>query len=493
MIANIPTPQRNNNKVQGEFYPLQKQELIAMRKAKLINNTAFVHLALRYENPFCDRPVQIIPKEFALSWNIPESSIYKAIAQMKKLGLILIKSGKLLIEWISKSEKKIPEPDTIISSETKLSDPRKNSQIRQKILRSENQLSDPAKNSQIRENRSPDTLPELNPDSPQTLQTIQTSSYVSDLETHKKEKVLQIKDPWIEEKEEDGQGTINELNLTEEIITDEIANSIKQQEEEFFRSCSAKEINNIQSERTILPEVVSARTTPAIQDKSDKTLSRTQSVNWKWLPEGAWNINGKLDPAFQEWLAKKWLAKYDDLADIYEAKANVLAYFHNDPQKLPIRWEQYQEEFLSKAENIKTRLDHECKIKDKEKKDFLDRLSALKPLDESQSVSANQPIQASNLVLNQYQKLAQADKKESVNINSNQQNTDVKIVIDENDVIVETKQSSANTYSDVQDEYGCQVRHQDYTGCHTKEQIPVNKNAINAIADWLKAKKGGRK
>ena len=113
MIANIPTPLRNNNKVKGEFYPLQKQELIALRKAKLINNTAFVHLALRYENPFCDRPVQIIPKEFALSWNIPESSIYKAIAQLKKLGLILIKSGKLLIEWISKSEEKISEPAPI--------------------------------------------------------------------------------------------------------------------------------------------------------------------------------------------------------------------------------------------------------------------------------------------------------------------------------------------------------------------------------------------
>ena len=41
MITQIPTPQRSHNKVQGEFYPLQKQELIALKKAKLINNTAF--------------------------------------------------------------------------------------------------------------------------------------------------------------------------------------------------------------------------------------------------------------------------------------------------------------------------------------------------------------------------------------------------------------------------------------------------------------------
>jgi hypothetical protein len=77
MIANIPIPLRTNNKLQGEFYPLQKQELIALKKAKLINNTAFVHLALRYENPFCDRPVEINPKKFALSWNIPTCAIEK--------------------------------------------------------------------------------------------------------------------------------------------------------------------------------------------------------------------------------------------------------------------------------------------------------------------------------------------------------------------------------------------------------------------------------
>ena len=95
------------------------------------------------------------------------------------------------------------------------------------------------------------------------------------------------------------------------------------------------------------------------------------------MPEGVWNINGKLDPAFQEWLAKKWLAKYDDIADIYEAKANVLAYFNNDPQKLPIRWKEYQAQFIAKGENLKTRIDHGCQIKEPEKQEFCDRLSKL--------------------------------------------------------------------------------------------------------------------
>jgi hypothetical protein len=78
--VDIPVAQRAQNKVVGEFYPLQKVELMALRKAKLINNAAYVHLALRTENPFCDRPVEVIPKEFALRWQIPEVSVYKAIA-----------------------------------------------------------------------------------------------------------------------------------------------------------------------------------------------------------------------------------------------------------------------------------------------------------------------------------------------------------------------------------------------------------------------------
>ncbi len=162
-MTHIPTPRRTQNqRVAGEFYPLQKEELMALRKAKLINNTAYVHLALRFENPWCDRPVEVIPKEFALRWNIPESSVYKAIAKLKELGLIKIKSGKLVIEWIVKSD-------------SELSAPAKDSQLRQKILRSDNEFSAPAKNSQLRQNQSLKSLKNGASDSPQTIQTLQTN------------------------------------------------------------------------------------------------------------------------------------------------------------------------------------------------------------------------------------------------------------------------------------------------------------------------------
>jgi hypothetical protein len=200
MTTQIPTPERtNNNKVIGEFYPLQKDELIALRQAKLINNAAFVHLALRYENPFCDRPVEILPKEFALRWSIPESSVYEAIGRLKKLGVLLIKRGKVIIEWVrnkinipvvvtelcptvdlsqeADSDTNKTLSDSTINSEGSktLWDSRINSEIPESILRSQNNLRDPRINSEMSEKRSPEGLSKGDSDSLQTIQTIQTN------------------------------------------------------------------------------------------------------------------------------------------------------------------------------------------------------------------------------------------------------------------------------------------------------------------------------
>lgn len=178
MMTYIPTPQRTHHqRVVGEFYPLQKAELIALKSAKLINNAAFVHLALRYENPFCDRPIEILPKEFALRWGLPESSIYEAIGKLKKLGVLLVKAGKVVIEWV-----KVAVPTWVIDPQTEgdwdrsesLRDDRTNSEIPEFILRSQNPFRDPRNLSEISENQGAEPLPSDDSSFLQTLQTIQT-------------------------------------------------------------------------------------------------------------------------------------------------------------------------------------------------------------------------------------------------------------------------------------------------------------------------------
>lgn len=80
----IPKLRRNSlGQLKGEFYPLQKAELIALRKAKLINNPVFVLLALKYESHCLDNSASFSPKDFAVRWEISESSVHEAIRKLK--------------------------------------------------------------------------------------------------------------------------------------------------------------------------------------------------------------------------------------------------------------------------------------------------------------------------------------------------------------------------------------------------------------------------
>ena len=169
----IPKPHRDDKgRVQGEFYPLQKPELIALRKSKLINNAGFVHLALRSENPFCDRPITVIPKEFAMRWQIPESSVYEAIARLKENHAINIKSGKVTIEWSDSQEEEINDSQQANNSENpeKFWDSRKNSESSEKITETQKKLRKSRKNSGNSENQGTEPLPNKVSSPPQTIQ-----------------------------------------------------------------------------------------------------------------------------------------------------------------------------------------------------------------------------------------------------------------------------------------------------------------------------------
>lgn len=115
------------------------------------------------------------------------------------------------------------------------------------------------------------------------------------------------------------------------------------------------------------------------------------------LPEGAWSIDGKLDPNFQEWLAKKWLEQFGDRykGDLFAAKADVLAHFVNQPEKLPIRWQQYHEEYKYRFEVTKQTIEAGVKI-DTDYQQRLGRNSraVTTPLGEKHNLLYNQSLQA---------------------------------------------------------------------------------------------------
>jgi hypothetical protein len=101
-----------------------------------------------------------------------------------------------------------------------------------------------------------------------------------------------------------------------------------------------------------------------------RTKKRTKkNQDFDWLPDGPWSIEGKLDPNFRDWLAKNWQKRYG--GDFHDKQADVLAHFRKDPANLPIRWEQYQKEFVHRVENTQMRLANGCQIPEDQQRNLI--------------------------------------------------------------------------------------------------------------------------
>lgn len=151
-------------RVNGTFYPITKEQLLWMRANKLVNNTTYVYLALKLENPFSDRPIEINVKEFTLAWGVPQSSVYKIVTKLETLNALKQLTKKLTIQWVEDFE--------LFSSEATDSQNSQFSQKRENILKVEKKFSEVRINSQKRENQPLEPLPDKGYDSLQTLQIV---------------------------------------------------------------------------------------------------------------------------------------------------------------------------------------------------------------------------------------------------------------------------------------------------------------------------------
>ena len=104
------------------------------------------------------------------------------------------------------------------------------------------------------------------------------------------------------------------------------------------------------------------------EEKFSAAPKNLQQRNFNWLPDGPWNLEGKLDPEFRDFVAKDWVKRFG--GDIHSKRADVLSHFKKDPANLPIRWEQYQSEYLNRYENAQTLLSNGVEIPE----DYQDRL-----------------------------------------------------------------------------------------------------------------------
>ncbi|WP_414755528.1 hypothetical protein, partial [Anabaena sp. CCY 9910] len=109
---------------------------------------------------------------------------------------------------------------------------------------------------------------------------------------------------------------------------------------------------------------------------------KPQEIEWDWVPEGEWKVDGKLDANFVDWHARRWMQKYGAL-DIHEARKNVRAYHRNDPRRLADDWQEYHEATLHKATNIAVRQSNGINVPSQEKEAIAKHQAALRPSDKS--------------------------------------------------------------------------------------------------------------
>jgi hypothetical protein len=118
VTGRLPVTVNPRHNSQTTFYRLQEQELRWLKANKLINNASYIYLALKIENPFCDQPIKIRVKEFAMHWGVPESSIYECIAKLKELESINIQTKEIVISWrfFSQQEELSDNPESFQDS-----------------------------------------------------------------------------------------------------------------------------------------------------------------------------------------------------------------------------------------------------------------------------------------------------------------------------------------------------------------------------------------
>lgn len=123
-----------------------------------------------------------------------------------------------------------------------------------------------------------------------------------------------------------------------------------------------------------------------------------QQRQFRWLPlkdeNGSsypWAIDGKLDPVFHDWLAQRWMEKFNCI-DIFEAKADVLSYMINNPERLEVKWVEYQGFMHAKFHNANTRLKNGLPIPQQEQDELKRHIGALtRSLPETSALSMTAP------------------------------------------------------------------------------------------------------
>jgi hypothetical protein len=113
----------------------------------------------------------------------------------------------------------------------------------------------------------------------------------------------------------------------------------------------------------------------ALGNKPPDEPKNAQQRQFRWLADGPWLVEGKLDSSFVTWLAQSWQKQYG--GTFHQKRSDVLRHFKKDPTNLAIAWEQYRGEHLSRYENAAVRMGNGLEIQPIEQQELLHNVRAV--------------------------------------------------------------------------------------------------------------------
>ncbi len=175
------------------------------------------------------------------------------------------------------------------------------------------------------------TIPDLN-------HTLSKESEREEKQNGKNSQQTGVVDYWLEDE------ICNSTLVEDKTVTEGCLQDYKNQEVFTDRSCFTT-TNNLKSR---LPDFLSSQKPAEVELISEESETEAEIVvvenrgkfatnkdPLNWLPPGPWNLDGKLDPNFRDWLAVEWKQRYG--GTIHQKRADVLAHFRKDPANLVIR------------------------------------------------------------------------------------------------------------------------------------------------------------
>ena len=365
---NIPRPQRNDKgRILGEFYPLQRAELLALRDSDLARGPFYVHLCMRFENPWCDRSFAVSVTQFCKRWHIPESNFYRSIGKLQEMQILDWEPREIFFYWKSPtSENQFPLVGDSPSSGSEIPTSESNSPSNgSEIPTSES-------NSPSSENlRSPESLSDKDSSSNET-QIIQTTSdsYHTYPESQESEK------------------TQKETNLNTIALLSVEPKSLHQTDKP--------------SSGSIIPSARADKFFTGLQDWEKSYLNWAKTVHpalvWAenetpWLEPPTRNQRVNFHKAMLEWHGRRWMQQFNK-PDLYAAIADFRSSLLNNPDKIAGRWDEYQSHHCHKLTTTTARINAGINVAQSEMQQFAKHQRAFSGLENNTTVVVDDKVLA---------------------------------------------------------------------------------------------------